>query len=444
MYDSDTIYSNFTPIVKSPVIGFRISGPFVSKILKRLTKFNFKKYPNKVFYKALRDEKGEIIDKSNVVFFESPRSFTGEDVAEIFIHGSPTLASHLERAILAVSPETIRIAKKGEFTFRALINNKVTLKQGQSINRIIMSNNIQEINYSKKILFNGDKQSALYSLKNKIVNIYSKIITTIDFSEDESFELSSINLEIKNFFKDVKNIINKNRTTIEQKSILNIMIVGDVNVGKSTIFNTIIDSERAIVTNIKGTTRDIISENMVYDNRAYKIFDTAGYRKKQNQIELIGYKKAIKTSKNIDHFFVVFNGSITKRSLDRIKNDFEISDNYSLINNMSDILGNLNPNASYLNINRNMSRLRALKALKIKNIHRKYIKNQKYILNLNESELTFLENINLKKEFILKNNDILIIQEIIREIIDEFSENFGYIDNEKILDNVFSSFCIGK
>ncbi len=115
MYNSDTIYSNFTPVVKAPVIGYRISGPLVLKILLKLTKFNFQKYPNKVSYRFLLDKKGEIIDKSNVVFFQAPYSFTGEDVAEIFIHGSPALASHLEKAILSISPETIRIAKKENF-----------------------------------------------------------------------------------------------------------------------------------------------------------------------------------------------------------------------------------------------------------------------------------------------------------------------------------------
>ncbi|MDA1284601.1 MAG: 50S ribosome-binding GTPase, partial [Proteobacteria bacterium] len=340
MYNSDTIYSNFTPVVKSPVIGYRISGPLVLKILLKLTKFNFKKYPNKVSYRFLLDEKGEIIDKSNVVFFQAPYSFTGEDVAEIFIHGSPALASHLEKAILSISPETIRIAKKGEFSFRALINNKITLKQGQSINRIIMSDNIQEINYSKKVLFNGDNQSALYDLKEKIIHIYSKIITSIDFTEDENFELKSIKNDIAIFFKEIEAIMKQNRTKIEQNNILNIMIVGDVNVGKSTIFNKIIDIDRSIVTSIKGTTRDIISENIIYDNKLYKLFDTAGYRKKQGKVELIGYKKALNSSKNIEHFFIVFNGSITKSNLKRIKIDFSINNNYSLINNKSDILKN--------------------------------------------------------------------------------------------------------
>ena len=444
MYNSDTIYSNFTPVVKSPVIGYRVSGPLVLKILLKLTKFNFKKYPNKVFYRFLFDEKGEIIDKSNVVFFQAPYSFTGEDVVEIFIHGSPALASHLEKAILSISPETIRIAKKGEFSFRALINNKITLKQGQSINRIIMSDNIQEINYSKKVLFNGDNQSALYDLKEKIIHIYSKIITSIDFTEDENFELKSIKKDIANFFKEIEAIMKQNRTTIEQKNILNIMIVGDVNVGKSTIFNKIIDIDRSIVTSIKGTTRDIISENIIYDSKLYKLFDTAGYRKKQGKVELIGYKKALNSSKSIDHFFIVFNGSITKSNLKRIKIDFSIDNNYSLINNKSDLLKNSKFNREYLQINQNLPRSKILQILKFKEIHRKYIKNQKNTLNLNKSELIFLEQINIKKELLQKEQDLLIIQEIIRGVIDEFSQNFGYINNEDVLDNVFSSFCIGK
>ena len=307
-----------------------------------------------------------------------------------------------------------------------------------------MSDNIQEINYSKKVLFNGDNQSALYDLKEKIIHIYSKIITSIDFTEDENFELKLIKKDIDSFFKEIEAIMKHNRTTIEQKNILNIMIVGDVNVGKSTIFNKIIDIDRSIVTSIKGTTRDIISENIIYDTKLYKLFDTAGYRKKQGKVELIGYKKALNLSKNIEHFFIVFNGSITKSNLKRIKIDFSIDNNYSLINNKSDILKNSKFNRDYLQINQNLPRSKILKILKLKEIHKKYIKNQKNILNLNKSELIFLEQINIKKELLQKEQDILIIQEIIRGIIDEFSENFGYVNNEDVLDNVFSSFCIGK
>ena len=444
MYNSDTIYSNFTPIVKSAVIGYRISGPLTLVILANLTNFDFSKKPNFVFYKKLYDQKKELIDIANIVYFKSPRSFTGEDIAEIYIHGSLAIASHLEKAISCISHLGIRAAKKGEFSFRAMLNNKITLKQGQSINNMIVSDNIGVINYSKKILFNGDQESALYNLKDYVINIYSKIITTIDFTEDENFELKSILLDISSFFKNVQNAITKNRTTIEQKNILNIMIIGDVNTGKSTIFNKIIDSERAIVTNIKGTTRDIISENMIYDHKTFKIFDTAGYRKKQGKVELIGYKKAVKISKDIDHFFIVFNRQLTRTALKRMISDFSIGTNYTLISNKSDIQKNSISQANVIETNRDIPRLQLLKKLKLVNIYNKQIKTAKKDLSLNKNELIFLENILKKKDYLLEQKDILIIQEIIRNIIDEFSENFGYINNEDILDNVFSKFCIGK
>ena len=444
MYNSDTIYSNFTPIAKSAVIGYRISGPLTLVILANLTNFDFSKKPNFVFYKKLYDQKKELIDIANIVYFKSPRSFTGEDIAEIYIHGSLAIASHLEKAISCISHLGIRAAKKGEFSFRAMLNNKITLKQGHSINNMIVSDNIGLINYSKKILFNGDQESALYGLKDYIVNIYSKIITTIDFTEDENFELKSILLDINTFFKNVQNALTKNRTTIEQKNILNIMIIGDVNTGKSTIFNKIVDSERAIVTNIKGTTRDIISENMIYNHKTFKIFDTAGYRKKQGKVELIGYKKALKISKNIDHFFIVFNGKFTRKALKRMINDFSIGTNYTLISNKSDIQKNSISLANVIETNRDMLRLQLLKKLKLVNIYNKQIKTGKKELSLNKNELIFLENILKKKDYLLEQKDILIIQEIIRNIIDDFSEDFGYINNEDILDNVFSKFCIGK
>ena len=444
MYNSDTIYSNFTPIVKSAVIGYRISGPLTLVILANLTNFDFSKKPNFVFYKKLYDQKKVLIDIANIVYFKSPRSFTGEDIAEIYIHGSLAIASHLEKAISCTSHLGIRAAKKGEFSFRAMLNNKITLKQGHSINNMIVSDNISLINYSKKILFNGDQESALYNLKDYIVNIYSKIITTIDFTEDENFELKSILSDISSFFKNVQNAIIKNRTKIEQKNILNIMIIGDVNTGKSTIFNKIIDSERAIVTNIKGTTRDIISENMIYDHKTFKISDTAGYRKKQGKVELIGYKKAVKISKDIDHFFIVFNGKLTRTALKRMISDFSIRTNYTLISNKSDIQKNSISQANVIETNRDIPRLQLLKKLKLVNIYNKQIKTGKKDLSLNKNELIFLENILKKKDYLLEQKEILTIQEIIRNIIDDFSENFGYINNEDILDNVFSKFCIGK
>ncbi|MAV82420.1 MAG: hypothetical protein CMI90_03020 [Pelagibacteraceae bacterium] len=443
LYKPDTIYSSFTPVVKSAVIGYRISGPLTLKILSLLTRFKFKNYPGKVFYKSLYDYSDKIIDRCNIVYFKGPKSFTGEDVAEIYIHGSPAIASHLEKSFSKINPIDFRQAKNGEFLYRAMINNKVSLKQSQAINNIIMSENLQEIDYSKKVLFNGDEESELYDLKESAINIYSKIITSIDFIEDESFDLDSIIKDIRLFFQKIQKIIKKNRTVIEQNNILNVMIIGDVNVGKSTIFNKIIGQERAIVTNIKGTTRDVVAENLLLENKIYRIYDTAGYRKKQGRIELLGYKKALLLSKEINHFLIVFNDALSKNDLNRIKKEFNIKNNFSLVLNKSDT-HKKTKNNQYIYLNKSINRQKTIKLLKLQNIHHKYIKKSKEILTVNKNEINFLEKLLENGEFILNQQDLLIIQEIFRNIIDEFSENFGYINNEDMLDNVFSSFCIGK
>ena len=137
MFEPGTIYSNFTPLVKSPVIGYRISGPDVLDILLKLTKKNFKNDHSRVRFVKLFDRKDNLIDQCSVVFFKGPKSFTGEDVCEIFLHGSPLIASQLEQTFNELNISGFRLAKKGEFTYRSVLNDKNTLKQARAINQII-------------------------------------------------------------------------------------------------------------------------------------------------------------------------------------------------------------------------------------------------------------------------------------------------------------------
>jgi len=441
LFETGTIYSNFTPIVKSPVIAYRISGPDVLVILKKLTKKNFKQDHSRVLFVKLFSIEDQILDECSVVYFKSPKSFTGEDVCEIFLHGSPLIASQFEETLKDFKIPGFRLAKNGEFSYRSVLNGKNSLKQAKAINQIISNDSFSSLEYNKKLLFNGDSVSGLSVLRDEIVDLFAEITASIDFVDDEEFNFKKIIKKSSLFFDKCHNILQKAKNTKKEKTICKIMVVGSVNVGKSTLFNKIIDSERAIVTNIKGTTRDVLSNEFVFDGKNYELFDTAGHRDKQGKIEKVGYKKAQQISSDIDHFFILSDKYTTKKQMNLIKRDFNIKKNFTLIETKSDQYQYKSKN---IKINHNLDRDIILSKLKISSIHKKYISSKTKKIDFNDEEIVFLENILQYKMDVLNESDILIIAQIMRNILDDFSYEFGYINNEDVYDRVFSNFCIGK
>ena len=441
MFKSGTIYSNFTPLVKAPVIGYRISGDDVLNILKKITKKNFSKDHSLVRIVKLYQKDASILDECSVVFFKSPKSFTGEDVCEIFLHGSPLIASQFEQLLQELQIPGLRLAKKGEFSYRSVLNNKNSLKQAKAINEIISNESFSALEYNKKLLFEGDIVSGLVPLREDVINLFSEITASIDFVDDEDFNFSQMVQKTKKFFAKCNNLLQENRTKIEQKNKCKIMLIGPVNVGKSTLFNKIIDKDRAIVTNIKGTTRDVLSNEFLFYGKKFEIFDTAGHRSKQGKIEKFGYKKAQTESKEIDHFFVLIDQNTKKSDIKQLLSDFDIGKNYTLIETKSDIYQYKSRN---IKINYSFERDKVLQKLKISSIHKKYVNYRQKNIDFNAEEMFFLENILEYEHDIVKEKDILIIAQLMRNILDDFSFEFGYINNEDVYDRVFSNFCIGK
>ena len=384
---------------------------------------------------------GSLLDECSVVYFKSPKSFTGEDVCEVFLHGSPLIASQFEQTLKDFKIPGLRLAKNGEFSYRSVLNSKNSLKQAKAINQIISNDSFSSLEYNKKLLFEGDQASGLTILRDEIVDLFSEITASIDFVDDEEFNFKKIIKKVKLYFDKCHNILQKTNNIKKEKNICKIMLIGPVNVGKSTLFNKIIDKERAIVTNIKGTTRDILSNEFVFDGKMFEIFDTAGHRDKQGRIEKVGYKKAQQLSSDIDHFFILSEKQSIKNQINSLKKDFGIKNNYTLVETKSD---QYQYNSKNVKINHNLDRDSILSRLKISLIHKKYISSKAKKIDFNDEEVNFLENILLYKDEILNENDILIIAQIMRNILDDFSYEFGYINNEDVYDRVFSNFCIGK
>ena len=427
--------------MKAPVIGYRISGDDVLNILKKITKKNFSKDHSLIHIVKIYNRDDSILDECSAVFFKSPKSFTGEDVCEIFLHGSPLIASQFEQLLKDLKVPGLRLAKNGEFSYRSVLNTKNSLKQAKAINEIIANESFSALEYNKKLLFEGDIVSGLVPLREEIINLFSEITASIDFVDDEDFNFNQIMKKIRKFFINCNNLLQNNRTKLEQKKICKIMLVGPVNVGKSTLFNKMIDKDRAIVTNIKGTTRDILSNEFIFNSNQFEVFDTAGQRSKQGKIEKYGYKKAQIISREIDHFFVLIDQNTKRSDISTILKDFLINKNYSLIETKSDIYKYKSENVK---INYSLERDKLFHKLKLSSIHGKYVKNNAKKTDFNLEEMDFLARILEYEGDIVKEKDILIIAQLMRNILDDFSYEFGYINNEDVYDRVFSKFCIGK
>ena len=425
----------------SPVIGYRISGDDVLEILRKLTQKNFSKDHSKVKIVKLYKKDGSLLDECSVVYFKSPKSFTGEDVCEVFLHGSPLIASQFEQTLKDFKIPGLRLAKNGEFSYRSVLNSKNSLKQAKAINQIISNDSFSSLEYNKKLLFEGDQASGLAVLRDEIVDLFSEITASIDFVDDEEFNFKKIMKKLKLYFDKCHNILQKTKNIRKEKNICKIMLIGPVNVGKSTLFNKIIDKERAIVTNIKGTTRDVLSNEFVFDGKMFEIFDTAGYRDKQGKLERVGYKKAQQFSSEIDHFFILSEKQSTKKQINLLKKDFGIKNNYTFVETKSDQYQYISKNVK---INHNLDRDIIFSKLKISLIHKKHISSKAKKIDFNDEEIDFLENILQYKNDIITESDILIIAQIMRNILDDFSYEFGYINNEDVYERVFSNFCIGK
>ena len=427
--------------MKSPVIGYRISGDDVLGILEKLTNKNFSKDHARIKLTKLYRKDGSILDECSVVYFKSPKSFTGEDVCEVFLHGSPLIASQFEQTLKDLKISNLRLAKNGEFSYRSVLNSKNSLKQAKAINSIILNDNFSSLEYNKKLLFEGDVTSGLMPLREDIINLFSEITASIDFVDDEDYNFSQFIKKVQKFFSKCNNILQNNKIKLLQKNICKIMLIGPVNVGKSTLFNKIIDIDRAIVTNIKGTTRDVLSNEFIFDGRKFEIFDTAGQRSKQGKIEKFGYKKAQTISKEIDHFLILIDKNTKKIDIQQIIKDFLVEENYTIIETKSDQFDYRSKN---IKVNHNLDRDILLKKISINAIHKRYISSKKTVIDFNLEEIDFLEKILEYEHDIMQETDILIIAQNIRNILDDFSYEFGYINNEDVYDRVFSNFCIGK
>ena len=304
----DTIIALATPLGRSGIGVIRLSGDDSLRIIRELVSDeNFTPKPRYASLRKIYTLENELLDESLITYFKSPQSFTGEDVIEISCHGSPVLLRQVIDICLKLDA---RLADPGEFTLRALANGQLDLSQAEAIRDLIDANSVAMTRQAIRQL-RGEFSHQLQPLKDDLLNVIVVLESAIEFVEDDLPDVQTEN--IKNKLSFIADNLGKLTETFEAGKLLRegikVALVGRPNVGKSSVFNALIGQDRAIVTEIPGTTRDQLRESFTINNIPVSLIDTAGLRETIDKVESIGVERAKRAMVDADTVVVVLDRS---------------------------------------------------------------------------------------------------------------------------------------
>ena len=448
---NDTIAAPITPLVVSPVISIRISGSDALKVFSLMGKggssvdiANIK--PNYVsLYKFnIKDE--DLYDDVLAVYFKAPHSFTGEDVVEISFHGNPVLVN---AALSSIYKLGIRNAEGGEFSKRAFLNGRIDLTQAESIQELISAKSIDGVHSAYNQL-HGSLKNNLDFIKDKLLSMKAIMEAKIDFPDEDTLDSESEVLKENSLqvIKNIDNLLESYKSYRMHNKGIDIVIAGKPNVGKSSLLNALLKEERAIVSDIAGTTRDFIKENLYIGGIPVHITDTAGIHSSSEYVEKIGIDKSIEKINNSDIVFLILDISKPITSEDKYLLDITVKSNRIIIGNKIDIgsVDNFSEADIYISAKNNENMDKFVELIKSRvSISNNDIKTSATAIT--QRHYTLLLEV---KDIIKKISSSIYIYPIdmlcidLERAINLISEITGDNYTEKVLDIVFSSFCIGK
>ncbi|QIW09815.1 tRNA uridine-5-carboxymethylaminomethyl(34) synthesis GTPase MnmE [Francisella sp. LA112445] len=450
MYTKDTIVAIATPQGNGGIGIIRISGPNALEISQKLTLKELK--PRYATFCTIYNDQ-EVIDNGIAIYFNAPFSYTGEDVVEIQAHGNPFILNLIIKAALKCGA---RMAKAGEFTERAFLNNKLDLAQAEAVADIINASSEIAAKSAAKSL-QGDFSKEINNLLEKLIYLRMYVEASIDFPEEEInfLEDTKIHNSLEQIYQTILDVRNSCKQGVILSEGITLILVGKPNAGKSSLLNALAGKESAIVTSIAGTTRDIVKEHIQINGVPMHIIDTAGLRSSDDIIESEGIKRAIAKIQEADQVLFVtddYTNSNVKFSdikeiipefYDQIPKDIDITYVHNKIDLLKDTPQNQD-NHIYISAGNNIG-IDKLKEHILKKVG--YTNQNESIYTARERHVTAInsafEHITLAKEQLNLGNgellaeELLIVQEYLNTITGEFS-------SDDLLGEIFSSFCIGK
>lgn len=447
----DTICAISTSIGIGAISIVRVTGPNTIDIVDSIFDHDLKNASSHTIHYGHIKYKEEKIDEVLVMLMRGPKTYTTEDTIEINCHGGISTTKKIMEVLLA---NGCRLAEPGEFTKRAYLNGRINLLEAESVNDLI----IAKTDASRTLAINnvdGKLTKQISNLREKIAKILANIEVNIDYPEytDElEVTIDLMHSYLDEINKELIKLVNGSKNGRIIKNGVNVAIIGKPNVGKSSILNSLLDEEKAIVTNIPGTTRDIVEGSITLNGVAINFIDTAGIRKTEDIVEKIGVDKSKKTAENADIILFVLNNNETiseeeKALLEKYNNDklivfvnkMDLESKLIIPENIKDIVyGNT------IDIN-GLEKLkeRITEKLNLSNIVNK---DMSYLCNLREIDLVnkAYESLTNAQSNLDAGFSVDMIEIDLKSAWDYLGEIMGDSYEGELVDKIFSNFCLGK
>ena len=448
--DEDTIIALATPAGIGAISVIRISGPKSISVADKLFQGKSSLSENlshTIHYGKIFDEEKNLIDDVLVSLFKTPHSYTGEDSVEISTHGSPYV---VEKIIGRFLENDVRLAEPGEFTKRAFLNGRIDLAQAEAVADVINSRTEASLRGARNQL-DGILSAKVESLRESLIYISSMLELELDFVEEdiEFVSTSQVQKKINEIVYEIERLLSTYNFGRIIRDGVNVALVGKPNVGKSSLLNYLLKEKRAIVSDIPGTTRDIIREEVTISGILFRLYDTAGIRQTEDEIEMEGVLRSKETIRQAD-VVIFLNDVATGFSETLFKQLAELTDDSKILKVMNKI--DISPPHDYnCDVNISAKTGEGIDEL-FSLLKEKAISSDSYTeKNTIVSNLRHFDALAKAKNF-LNSASQSIDQKLSGEFIavdlrnaeSSLGEIIGKITTEDILNNIFSKFCIGK
>ncbi|EDP75273.1 tRNA uridine-5-carboxymethylaminomethyl(34) synthesis GTPase MnmE [Hydrogenivirga sp. 128-5-R1-1] len=446
----DPIVAIATPFGESAIGVVRLTGKDVLPTVLRYFRTKSEVKPRYAHYGTLVDERGEPIDEGILVYYRAPNSYTGEDMVELSLHGNPLILKRVLELFLSAG---CRLAEPGEFTRRAFLNGKLDLAQAEAVAELISAKTELARRASLRQL-RGELSRYVNSLRESLLELSAYIEADIEFSEEDIPTLTKEQVigMVDRVLEGIDQLLSTAKTGKLLREGIKLAIVGRPNVGKSSLFNALLKEDRAIVTDIEGTTRDYIEESLNLRGIPVRLIDTAGIRESEDPVERIGVERSMEKIEEADVVLFVVDASEELREEDSLIYEKLGDKDIVVVFNKID-RGEVVPLEKFQG--HSIIKVSALKGYGLKDLEEEILKKAGAVahegLNIYVS-VRHEELLKKARETLSKFRDRYAKEDIspeiamldVREASDFLGEIVGHITTEEVLGSIFSRFCIGK